>query len=71
MSDTATDQRVRIIPVADEGLGNQSYVVTLGDGRALVIDPSRDPLPYLRVAADLGSQIVLAVETHLHADFIS
>jgi hydroxyacylglutathione hydrolase len=71
MSSTPTNQRVKIIPVPDEGLGNQSYVVALGDGRALVVDPSRDPLPYLRIAADHGLQIAFAVETHLHADFVS
>jgi hydroxyacylglutathione hydrolase len=62
---------VRIIPIVDEGLGNQSYVVALADGRALVIDPSRDPTPYLRQAETLDSQIAFAVETHLHADFVS
>jgi hydroxyacylglutathione hydrolase len=71
MSSTTINQRVKIIPVSDEGLGNQSYVVALGDGRALVVDPSRDPLPYQRIVADLGSKIVFAVETHLHADFVS
>ena len=64
-------QGLTIVPVLDEGLGNQSYVLALGDGRALVLDPSRDPLPYLRIAEGLGLQIAFAVETHLHADFIS
>lgn len=71
MSLATTTQRVKIVPVLDEGLGNQSYVVALDDGRALVVDPSRDPLPYLQIAAGLGLRIVYAVETHLHADFIS
>jgi len=30
-------------PVLDEGLGTSSYLVEVGDGRALVVDPSRDP----------------------------
>src|SRR5690348_11544105 len=64
-------QGVTIVPVLDEGLGNQSYVLALGEGRALVLDPSRDPLPYLRIAEGLGLQIAFAVETHLHADFVS
>ena len=38
-----------IHPVVDEGLGNSAYVVELGDGRALVIDPPR-PDPYLELA---------------------
>ena len=64
-------QGLTIVPVLDEGLGNQSYVVGLGDRRALVIDPSRAPLPYLQIAERLGLKIVFAVETHLHADFVS
>jgi hydroxyacylglutathione hydrolase len=61
---------VQISPVIDEGLGNTSYVVDLGDGRALVVDPSRDPGPYLR-AAKRRLVVAYAAETHLHADFIS
>lgn len=72
MSQTsASQQELTIAPVLDEGLGNQSYVVALGDGRALVVDPSRDPEPYLRIAQRLGLRVRFAVETHLHADFIS
>ena len=43
-------------PVAfvDEGLGNSSYLIGLGDGRALALDPSRDPAPYLREAERRG-----------------
>lgn len=32
----------RAVALPDEGLGNTSYVVDLGDGRALVVDPSVD-----------------------------
>jgi hydroxyacylglutathione hydrolase len=28
--------------VVDEGLGNSAYLVDLGDGRALAVDPPRD-----------------------------
>jgi len=55
----------------DEGLGNQSYLVTLGDGRALVVDPTRDPSQYVDAASRLGVGIAYSLETHLHADFIS
>jgi glyoxylase-like metal-dependent hydrolase (beta-lactamase superfamily II)/rhodanese-related sulfurtransferase len=55
----------------DEGLGNSSYLVDLGDGRALAIDPSRDPSPYLEAAEKAGLKIAFAAETHLHADFVS
>jgi len=60
-----------IVPVVDEGLGNSSYVVDLGDGRALAIDPCRD-LRALRAAAHRrGLHVAFAADTHLHADFLS
>ena len=62
---------MNIVPLVDEGLGNSSYFVSLGDGRALVVDPNRDPNPYLELAQRLELRIAFALETHLHADFIS
>jgi hydroxyacylglutathione hydrolase len=59
------------LPFVDEGLGNSSYLVDLGDGRALAIDPSRDPSPYLQAAEEAGLTLAFAAETHLHADFVS
>src|SRR6202022_4137313 len=61
----------RIMPLVDEGLGNSSYLVPLGDGRALVLDPSRNPSPYVELAERLNLRIAFAAETHLHADFVS
>jgi hydroxyacylglutathione hydrolase len=62
-----------VVPVGfvDEGLGNSSYLVDLGDGRALVVDPARHPAGYLAEAARCGLDVSFAAETHLHADFIS
>jgi len=60
-----------IHPVVDEGLGNSAYLVELGDGRALVVDPARDPTPYLELARWRRLKIAYAVETHLHADFLT
>ena len=60
-----------VLTLMDEGLGNQSYLVPVGHHRALVVDPSRDPGPYLELAMRLGLRIAFAAETHLHADFIS
>jgi hydroxyacylglutathione hydrolase len=62
---------VTIHPVVDEGLGNSAYVVELGDGRALVVDAARDPAPYLELARWRRLQVAYAVETHLHADFLT
>ena len=64
-----TDER--LITLVDEGLGNSSYLLDVGDRRALVLDASRDPAPYLAVAERRGLSIAFAAETHLHADFVS
>ena len=59
------------IAVVDEGLGNSTYLLDLGGGRALVLDPERDLRAVRAEAAARGLQIAYAVETHLHADFVS
>ncbi|MGQ1840198.1 MBL fold metallo-hydrolase [Kocuria turfanensis] len=63
--------RLNLIPVIDEGLGNSTYLLDVGDGRALVLDPERDLRAVRAEAARHGLRITWAVETHLHADFIS
>jgi hydroxyacylglutathione hydrolase len=55
----------------DEGLGNGSYLVGIGEGRALVVDPDRRTRRYLSAAGDRDLELVAALETHLHADFVS
>lgn len=62
---------MRVIPIPDPGLGNTSYLVDLGDRSALIVDPERDPRPYLDAAARLDLTIRHVAETHLHADFVS
>ena len=44
-----------LMPLVDKGLGNSSYLVDLGDGRALAVDASRD-LRALRAAAGRSSR---------------
>ncbi|WP_144127950.1 MBL fold metallo-hydrolase [Catellatospora sichuanensis] len=57
--------------LVDEGLGNSAYLLDLGEGRALAVDPPRD-LRALRAAADRrGLRIAYAADTHLHADFLT
>ena len=34
---------IEIVAFVDEGLGHSSYLVDLGDGRALIVDPPRLP----------------------------
>ncbi|MBB3035924.1 MBL fold metallo-hydrolase [Hoyosella altamirensis] len=60
-----------LIPIVDEGLGNSTYLLDLGDGRALVLDPERDLRQVRSEAQRRKLTIAYAVETHLHADFIS
>lgn len=62
---------VEIVSIVDEGLGHSSYVVGLGDGRALVVDPARFPDRQRAVAAQRGWRIAWTADTHSHADYIS
>jgi glyoxylase-like metal-dependent hydrolase (beta-lactamase superfamily II) len=61
----------QLIPLVDEGLGNSAYLLDLGDGRALAVDPSLDLRAARRAADRRGLRIAYAAETHLHADFLS
>lgn len=60
-----------IEPVVDEGLGHSSYVVALGDGTALVVDPARFPDQQRQLATARGWRIAWTADTHSHADYIS
>ena len=60
-----------VVSLLDEGLGNCSYLVDLGDGSAFVVDPGRDARPYRTEAVRRGLRITTVAETHLHADFVS
>ena len=60
-----------ILPLLDEGLGNQAYLVDLGEGRALAVDPTLDLRSLDAAAAAHGLTVAFAAETHLHADFLS
>jgi hydroxyacylglutathione hydrolase len=60
-----------VVPLVDEGLGNSAYLVDLGDGRALAVDPSRDLRALRRAADTAGLTVALVADTHLHADFLS
>src|SRR5215218_2518900 len=56
----------------DEGLAQASFLVGCDRTRkAVVVDPRRDAAVYLDAAKQLGATIVAAIETHVHADFVS
>ncbi|MEI8412838.1 MULTISPECIES: MBL fold metallo-hydrolase [unclassified Kribbella] len=60
-----------ITPVIDDGLGNSAYLVELGGGRALAVDPSLDLRAFQLEAERRNLTVAFAADTHLHADFLS
>jgi len=58
--------------LSDEGLAQTSYLIACERTRqAIVIDPRRDIDAYAALAARSGLKIAYAIETHIHADFVS
>jgi hydroxyacylglutathione hydrolase len=56
----------------DAGLAQASYLLACDRTRdAVVIDPRRDVDIYVAAAAQSNLRIVAAIETHIHADFVS
>ena len=58
--------------VFDEGLAQSSYVIGCDRTRqAAVVDPRRDVDVYVDLARQHRLALTLAIETHVHADFVS
>jgi len=56
----------------DEGLAQASFLVGCDRTReAVIIDPRRDASIYVEAARQAGATLVAAIETHVHADFVS
>jgi hydroxyacylglutathione hydrolase len=56
----------------DEGLAQASFMVGCDrTDQAVVIDPRRDASVYEAAARQRGATIAAAIETHVHADFVS
>ncbi len=51
-------------------LAHAAYYIE-SDKEAMVIDPMRNPEPYLKLAEERGATIKYVGETHFHADFVS
>jgi hydroxyacylglutathione hydrolase len=66
-----SETRAPITVLVDEGLGNSSYLLDLGDGRALAVDPPRDVRRLREDAERARLRIAFVADTHLHADFLS
>jgi hydroxyacylglutathione hydrolase len=62
---------VKVLSFVDEGLGHTSYLVDLGDGTALVVDPARLPSAQRAAAAERKLRIAWTADTHSHADYVS
>lgn len=55
-----------------DGLAQASYLIGCQrTGDAIVVDPNRDPEPYITAAADNDLRITYVTETHIHADYLS
>ena len=58
--------------IYNDRLAQAAYLVaSQGTKQAIVIDPLRDPEPYLAAARQEGVRISHVAETHIHADFVS
>lgn len=56
----------------DKGLAQFSYaVLSECEKQIVLIDPARNPQPYLDYAEQQGARIIGIIETHPHADFVS
>ncbi len=56
----------------DKHLSQYGYAVLSESAKQIIlIDPARNPNPYLRYAGQHGAEIIGVIETHPHADFVS
>jgi hydroxyacylglutathione hydrolase len=60
----------RVHALRDDALANTSYLVA-SQRVAVAVDPPRDVDRHLALADRLGVRIVAALDTHLHADYVS
>jgi len=58
--------------VFDKKLAQYAYIIGCQkNGEAIVIDPMRDIDQYEKIAASEGLKLTAAVDTHIHADYVS
>ena len=56
----------------DKGLAHYSYaILSECKSEIVLVDPARDIQPYLNFAQEQNANIIGAIETHPHADFVS
>jgi hydroxyacylglutathione hydrolase len=61
---------MNIIQFEDKPLAHYSYAIISQD-KMVLVDPSRDPKRYYKLAEKNNAKIVAVFETHPHADFVS
>ncbi|ELR73387.1 Metallo-beta-lactamase family protein [Fulvivirga imtechensis AK7] len=61
---------MKVEQIYDKALAHGSYAIE-SDGKVALVDPGRDPQPYLDFAKKHNGKIVAVFETHPHADFAS
>lgn len=54
----------------DKGLAQLTYAI-VSEGEIALIDPARDPSPFIQLENKHNGKIKAVIETHPHADFIS
>ncbi|WP_417557169.1 rhodanese-like domain-containing protein [Mesoflavibacter zeaxanthinifaciens] len=61
---------MNITQFEDKPLAHYSYAI-ISDNKMAIVDPSRDPKPYYKLAEKENAKIIAVFETHPHADFVS
>ena len=61
---------MKIEQIYTKCLAQGAYYIE-SNGEAAIIDPLREPQPYIERAQKSGTQIKFIFETHIHADFVS
>lgn len=61
---------MEIKQIYDKALAHGSYAIA-SNGKVALVDPGRDPQPYIAFAQQHNAEIVAVFETHPHADFAS
>ena len=62
---------MKVHSFVDEGLGHSSYLIDLGDGTAVLVDPPRFPTDHITLAQRLATRISFTFDTHSHADYVT
>lgn len=70
MTATGATAQARVEVIETSSLGDRSYLASDGR-RAVVVDPQRDVDRVVGLAGQLGVDIVLVLETHVHNDYVS